>query len=110
MWDRQAEVFVEGEEDGAPEEDVRLDEVLSEPGDVLRYAYDYGDGWLHTLKLEKVLPGPCTRPRLLAGRHETPTEDSGGIWRWNDDPDLTPLDLEALDDDLVAWAEEHGPA
>jgi hypothetical protein len=34
-------------EDGVPEEKVRLDEVLSDAGDVLFYEYDFGDGWEH---------------------------------------------------------------
>ena len=28
-----------------PDSEVRLDETLRTPGDVLHYAYDYGDGW-----------------------------------------------------------------
>jgi hypothetical protein len=33
----------EGEDDGFPASDVRLDEVLAAPDDVLTYLYDYGD-------------------------------------------------------------------
>ena len=111
VWDPNAESFLnefdveEDEDEGAPEVEVRLDEVLAEPGDVLRYCYDYGDDWSHTLKLEKVKPGACERPRVLAGKHEAPEEDSGGIWAWNEDPDLEPLDLDELDEELAAeWA------
>ena len=42
---------------------VRLDELLADPGDVVRYVYDYGDEWIHALKLEKVKPEPCIHPR-----------------------------------------------
>jgi len=110
VWDPHAEYFLnafdveEGEEEGTPEVEVRLDETLAEPGDVLRYCYDYGDDWSHTLKLEKVTPGTCDRPRVLAGKHEAPEEDSGGIWAWNEDPDLEPLDLQGLDEELAEWA------
>lgn len=113
VWDRDAEAFLsgydleEGEHEGTPEAEVRLDELLAEPGDVLRYVYDYGDEWLHNLKLEKVLPQPCLRLRVLAGKHEAPGEDSGGIWSWNDDPDLEPLDLGQLDEDVADWGTEH---
>jgi hypothetical protein len=81
-------------------------ETLAEPGDVLHYTYDYGDDWSHRLKLEKVTPGACELPRLLAGKHEAPEEDSGGIWAWNDDPDLEPLDLQ-LDEELAEWDAER---
>jgi hypothetical protein len=116
VWDRFAEYFLnafdveEGEDEGTPEVEVRLDEVLAEPGDVLRYSYDYGDDWSHTLKLERVSPGACERPRVLAGKYEAPEDDSGGIWAWNDDPDLELLDLQELDEDLADWAAEHGLA
>ena len=50
VWDNDAELYLcpfdvrEGEDEGIPEQDVRLDEVLVEVGDELHYAYDYGDG------------------------------------------------------------------
>jgi hypothetical protein len=66
---------------GVPEEDVRLDEVLTEPGDKLSYEYDFGDGWQHTIKLEAVLPRPSSGPRAvcLTGRRDGPPEDCGGV-------------------------------
>ena len=69
----------EGEdaEDGIHERDVRLDEVLAEPGQRLFYEYDFGDGWEHTLTLEAVLPpGPAG---CSAGERACPPEDCGGI-------------------------------
>lgn len=72
----------EGESPGIPEDQVRLDEVLVEPGDVLFYDYDYGDGWEHTIKLEAVearapdaVQAVCT-----AGRRPGPPEDCGGVY------------------------------
>jgi hypothetical protein len=47
---------------------------------------------------------------VLAGKYEAPEDDSGGIWAWNDDPDLELLDLQELDEDLADWAAEHGLA
>lgn len=60
--------------------DVLLDEVAEE-GDTLSYEYDFGDGWVHELKIEKVLdPEPsASYPRCLAGDRACPPEDSGGI-------------------------------
>jgi pRiA4b ORF-3-like protein len=86
---RRFEVFLcpydveEGEEDdvgGIPASEVRLDETLQDPGDVLHYVYDYGDSWDLTLRLEQVLPGSTDSPPATAvGDHRgAPPEDSGG--------------------------------
>ena len=107
VWDADGECFLnefdveEGEHEGTPEVEVRLDETLAEPDDVLRYCYDYGVDWSQTLGFEMVTPGTCERPRVLAGKHQAPEEDSGGIWAWNEDPDLEPLDLQDLDEELA---------
>lgn len=74
-WDIQEE----GEE-GTAEADVRLDQVLRGPGDTLRWSYDFGDGWEHVLKAEKVRPAIAEDPpmRCLAGRNACPLDDCGG--------------------------------
>jgi Plasmid pRiA4b ORF-3-like protein len=71
----------EGEDDGSPASGVRLDETLQEPGDVLRYVYDYGDSWELTLRLEQVLPAEegATIASCVDGRRAAPPEDCGGI-------------------------------
>lgn len=43
-------------DEGLPATEVHLDETMQEPGDVLRYIYDYGDSWHLTLRLEEVMP------------------------------------------------------
>ena len=46
----------------------------------IRYAYDFGDGWTHSVVLEKIRPlVPDERvPACLAGRRACPPEDCGG--------------------------------
>jgi hypothetical protein len=88
VFDLNAELFLcpwdveEGEDEGVPAKGVRLDETLAEPGDVLRYCYDYGDSWDLTIKLEQVL-GPADHqvPAALCvdGRRAAPPEDCGGL-------------------------------
>lgn len=45
------------------------------------YEYDFGDGWNHEVKVEKVLPPDpgLEHPVCLAGEHACPPEDCGGI-------------------------------
>ena len=48
----------------------------------LRYLYDFGDGWEHTIKVERLidpLPG-VSYPRLIEASGRCPPEDVGGPW------------------------------
>jgi hypothetical protein len=89
-FDRFSQLFLcqwdvdEGELDddgGIPATEVRLDETLQEPNDVLAYAYDYGDGWELRLRLEEVHPPALDAPLALVvdGRRAAPPEDCGGV-------------------------------
>lgn len=68
-------------EDGIMEADVRLDEVLATAGDELAYAYDFGDNWQHTLRLESVEERGADEPVAVcvAGQRACPPEDVGGL-------------------------------
>ena len=73
----------EGEE-GVPERDVRLDEVLPEVGTSVGYLYDFGDAWDHTLVLEDIIAAEPAEPvTVVAGDRSGPLEDSGGAGTWN---------------------------
>ena len=59
---------------------VYLNDVLQRPGDRLIYEYDFGDEWLHEVRLERVFEN-ASSPRLalcLDGSGKCPPEDSGG--------------------------------
>jgi hypothetical protein len=45
------------------------------------YEYDFGDGWAHEVKIEKVLPPDAgfKHPVCLGGANACPPEDCGGI-------------------------------
>jgi hypothetical protein len=50
------------------------------------YEYDFGDGWIHDLKIEKYLqpePGKIY-PVCTGGEMACPPEDCGGIWGYYD--------------------------
>jgi hypothetical protein len=70
----------EESEVGLAEGDVRLNQVLREPGDKVEYTYDFGDDWRHRVRLEKVEEWTPDAPlaRCLTGRRARPPEDCGG--------------------------------
>lgn len=93
---RQRQFFLTGwdldeGEEGVAETDARLDQVLRARGNTLRYTYDFGDSWDHTLRLESsaaVTPttgasdtasASASPPICLAGAGACPPEDVGGI-------------------------------
>jgi len=63
------------------ERNVRLDQLVS-TGAKLIYEYDFGDGWEHEIKIEKILPADPTAhyPRCTAAARACPPEDCGGPW------------------------------
>lgn len=66
--------------EGEDEDATRLRDVLVRQRQVLLYEYDFGDGWLHELLLEKILPIEPGRqyPVCLAGARACPPDDCGG--------------------------------
>ncbi|MDN6556226.1 MAG: plasmid pRiA4b ORF-3 family protein, partial [Acidipropionibacterium acidipropionici] len=55
-------------DDGIPEGEVRLDQVVAKKGDALCYEYDFGDSWHHLLRVEKVLDEVPETVRCTGGR------------------------------------------
>ncbi len=66
--------------DGEDEDATLLRDVLVRKGQMLLYEYDFGDGWLHGIQLEQVLPVEPGRryPACLAGARACPPDDCGG--------------------------------
>ena len=50
------------------------------------YEYDFGDGWEHIIKLEKILPRDetITYPVCIGGKRKCPHEDFGGTPGYED--------------------------
>ncbi|GBE41974.1 plasmid pRiA4b ORF-3-like protein [bacterium BMS3Bbin10] len=61
---------------------------MSGPGDAFSYEYDFGDSWIHEIRIEKALPAdPAVHyPRCLAGERACPPEDCGGPPGYEDLP------------------------
>ncbi len=72
---------------------VPVADLLPKPRHKMLYEYDFGDGWLHEILLQKILPAEegVRYPVCIEGKYAGPPEDSGGP------PGYCDL-LEALDD------------
>ncbi|KAF0124399.1 MAG: plasmid pRiA4b ORF-3 family protein [Elusimicrobia bacterium] len=79
------------------------------------YEYDFGDGWLHNVELEKILPKApgADYPLCLEGRRACPPEDCGGLGGYGDCVRLAggemPFEDEAENERLKDWLGDWDP-
>ncbi len=66
---------------------ARLVDVLEDVGArSLKYLYDFGDGWEHSVRIERItdaMPG-IAYPRLVEAAGRCPPEDVGGPWGYRE--------------------------
>ena len=82
----EMEEFGEVDPQARQESEVLLSELVKSGHKKLRYFYDFGDDWRHTITIEKTLdpmPKDCL-PECLAGARACPPEDIGGLWGYAD--------------------------
>jgi len=92
-WDSHLHQFIVGEVYyGEPssedwyevksERRVRLNAIAPCEEFKFTYEYDFGDDWLHTVLVEKILPpDPAQKlPVCIKGKRACPPEDVGGVW------------------------------
>lgn len=62
--------------------DLKISDYFSLETPEAQYDYDFGDGWEHTIILEKILPAEPRQkyPKCLDGKRACPPEDCGGIY------------------------------
>ena len=62
--------------------EMKISDLLKKEKDKIIYEYDFGDGWLHDIILEKIDTTGENKilPVCLIGKNNCPPEDCGGIW------------------------------
>lgn len=65
---------------------TRLSQFLEKEGQTIQYMYDFGDDWMHKLKVEKILPKEKGKKYSMCidGAMNCPPDDCGGIYRYED--------------------------
>jgi hypothetical protein len=83
-WGRPDPYFGDGPLDASK---TRLIDVLEDVGArSLKYLYDFGDGWEHSVRIERItdaVPG-VAYPRLIEATGRCPPEDVGGPWGYHE--------------------------
>jgi hypothetical protein len=71
----------------------------------LLYEYDMGDGWRHTLMIEKAVPAEAgvRYPRCVDGARACPPEDCGGPWGYMDLLQALEKPLTERQEELLEW-------
>lgn len=87
------------------EQRFRLDELVK-PGDVIRYEYDFGDGWEHDVAVESVVAAVAhvVYPACVDGDGACPPEDSGGVPGFGELKKVLAGPASSERDQMRAWA------
>jgi len=61
---------------------IKLDSLFNTPKSNFIYEYDFGDGWEHSIVIEKILPREKNTyyPICIDGKRSCPPEDCGGTF------------------------------
>ena len=87
--------------DGSTED--ALDEWIAE-GDTFRYVYDFGDDWMHIIKVEKFVECDQRYPVVLKSKGPNMLEDCGGLWGFEELREQAPdFDMAAVNREMAGW-------
>ena len=64
------------------ENKAKLNQVVTQEKSKFSYTYDFGDGWEHSILVEKILPKEpkVSYPLCIKAKRACPPEDCGGAW------------------------------
>jgi len=71
----------------------------------LKYLYDFGDGWEHTVRTDKIIePEPgADYPRLVDAKGRCPPEDVGGPWGYEEYLEAIADPRHERHEEMVQW-------
>ena len=104
--DRKIGMVLDDMWDAEPVEDetkVYLRDVPLKKGDRFNYLYDFGDSWMHELKVEKITEGEALPVCCTDGANACPPEDCGGIWGYQDLLKIRQNPNDPEHDDWMHW-------
>jgi hypothetical protein len=91
--------------DAEDENKAKLSKVAPSEKSKFKYEYDFGDGWDHTILVEKILPAEADihYPRCLTGKRACPPEDCGGPYMYPEFLDAIANPANEQHADMLEW-------
>lgn len=69
------------------QEEYMLSDLLREKGKTVRWEYDFGDSWMHEIRLSSISDYKADEPHDIVfkgGKRVCPPEDCGGVWGYKE--------------------------
>jgi len=89
------------------EDDIRVEQVLTQVGGTAHWMYDFGDGWNHRITIEAIEAiGDDDHAAVIAGERACPPEDSGGPWGYLDKLRVVADPADEEHELIVGWMPE----
>ena len=87
---------------------LRICDLLTAEKEKMIYEYDFGDGWMHEIRLEKILPddGEKKVPLCTGGEMNCPPEDCGGVWGYASLKQILKDPTHEAYEEWMEWLEE----
>lgn len=85
---------------------AKLSEVIEDTGaKSFKYLYDFGDGWEHSVKIERITPAieGVAYPRLVEASGRCPPEDIGGPWGYVEALEALADPEHECHDEIIEW-------
>jgi hypothetical protein len=81
------------------------DLVVDRSATELQYAYDFGDGWEHTVSVEAIaeMAPDALYPRLVTAEGQCPPEDVGGPWGYAEYLEAINDPKHERHDEMIEW-------
>lgn len=97
-----------GDPDCLPGWQVPIADYFRAVGTTARYEYDFGDYWIHKIKLEAIEPlqANVRYPRCTGGKRACPPEDCGGPHRYDQLGRILADPKHEEHDSMVEWVGE----
>ena len=88
---------------------TKLSTVMRKEKSKIKYEYDFGDGWIHDILLEKKLKFDLEQklPYCVTGRQGCPPEDVGGVWGYKNFLKIYQNEQHPEHDDMLEWAGDY---